>query len=87
MYMCSNTGLSGWAELRNRTRLNSYGYCPSVAGQRLHVTSRVQLSTGRLAFSSAHVPASSPRFVNSSKHVQQHNTCLKSSNKNYTAGT
>ncbi|KAJ5697017.1 hypothetical protein N7455_000078 [Penicillium solitum] len=21
MYMCSNTGLSGWAELRNRTRL------------------------------------------------------------------
>ena len=21
MYMCSSTGLSGWAELRNRTRL------------------------------------------------------------------
>jgi hypothetical protein len=69
MYMCSNTGLSGWAELRNRTRLCFHTtHKPLIrTAVRIHILPergrsnvarhpRTRLATSRLAFSSAHLP-------------------------------
>ncbi|KAJ6190974.1 hypothetical protein N7519_000995 [Penicillium mononematosum] len=72
MYMCSNTGLSGWAELRNRTQ---YLYCPNVAGQMLHVT----LGPGCRLPDSLFPPLTSPpppRFVRFLKNTSDSTTLV-----------
>lgn len=87
MYMCSNTGLPGWAELRNRTRLclhpilklsiraavRTYILPERVAAQMLHCTSPTP--EYRLA-ESLFPPLTSPPpppSVEFSKHVLQCN--------------
>ncbi|KOS44951.1 hypothetical protein ACN38_g4090 [Penicillium nordicum] len=101
MYMCSNTGLSGWAELRIAL---VFVFAPRFTLKLLIKTAvRILILPGEWPVrcctsplgpgcqlpDSLFPPLTSPpppRFVDFSEHVRQQNTCLNTCNKNSTVG-